>query len=90
MTNKMCCNIGLRPNPTISEEFSTWTKGLELNRRYKMNREEINTSCLWIWKLLFDFKKINPKKFMRNIHNSIEPSWLPHADVILKNNGSSI
>jgi hypothetical protein len=42
----MCCNIGLRPNPTISEEFSTYTNGLELNKRYKINREEINIICL--------------------------------------------
>ena len=88
--NRKFCKIGFNPKPSKVLLDSIFWNGLELIIKYNVNRLDIKRICLWICLLSFDLKKNIPKTFIKKIHNKIDPSWLPQAEVILKNKGSLI
>ena len=86
--NPGSCNKGFKPNPSKGGSIFL-AKGFEVNNRKIQNKKRIIfwTPNTVTWNaedfidLLFAIKYVKNDKI--NIHNKIEPSWLPHNPEIL-------
>ena len=86
--NPGSCNKGFKPNPSNGGS-AFLEKGFEVNNKKIQNKKRIifwiPNTVIWNWEdfidLLFAIKYVKKDKI--NIHNKIEPSWLPHNPEIL-------